>query len=40
MFKELDIENWKRKTTFEFFKEYEDPFLIYANLDVTGLSTL
>lgn len=38
MFRELDIENWKRKTTFEFFKDYEDPFFnITANLDVTKL---
>jgi chloramphenicol O-acetyltransferase type A len=38
MFRELDIENWKRKTTFEFFKDYEDPFFnLTANLDVTGL---
>lgn len=38
MFKELDIENWNRKTTFEFFKDFEDPFFnLTANLDVTGL---
>ena len=38
MFKEVDIEKWNRKTTFEFFKDYEDPFFnITANLDVTNL---
>lgn len=38
MFKELDIENWNRKTTYEFFKDYDDPFFnITANLDVTAL---
>ena len=38
MFRELDVENWNRKTTFEFFKDYEDPFFnITANLDVTKL---
>src|SRR5688500_10450296 len=38
MFKEIDVENWNRKTTYEFFKNYEDPFFnITANLDVTVL---
>jgi chloramphenicol O-acetyltransferase type A len=38
MFKEVDVEAWNRKTTFEFFKDYEDPFFnITANLDVTNL---
>ncbi len=38
MFKEIDIESWNRKATFEFFREFEDPFFnITANLDVTGL---
>jgi chloramphenicol O-acetyltransferase type A len=38
MFREFDIENWNRKTTFEFFKDYEDPFFnLTANLDVTEL---
>lgn len=38
MFKEIDIENWKRKTTFEFFQDFEDPFFnIAAHLDVTEL---
>jgi chloramphenicol O-acetyltransferase type A len=38
MFKELDLEKWPRKGTYEFFKDYEDPFFnIAANLDVTRL---
>ncbi len=38
MFKELDIEKWNRKTAYEFFKDYDDPFFnITANLDVTAL---
>ncbi len=38
MFKEVDVENWNRKTTFEFFKDYEDPFFnITTKLDVTNL---
>ena len=38
MFKEIDIQTWNRKTTFEFFKDYEDPFFnVTANLDVTSL---
>jgi Chloramphenicol O-acetyltransferase len=38
MFKELDPENWPRKPTYEFFKDYEDPFFnITANLNVTKL---
>lgn len=38
MFKEIDVENWPRKATFEFFKNYEDPFFnITANLDVSNL---
>ena len=38
MFKELDVENWARKTTYEFFKDYEDPFFNFsANLDVGNL---
>ena len=38
MFKELDTENWNRKTTYEFFKDFEDPFFsMTANLDVTEL---
>lgn len=38
MFKEIDVENWKRKDTYNFFKDFEDPFFnITAHLDVTGL---
>ncbi len=38
MFTELDIDNWPRKTTYEFFRDYEDPFFnITANVDVTNL---
>ncbi len=38
MYKEIDIENWNRKTTYEFFKDYDDPFFnITANLDATAL---
>ena len=38
MYREIDIDLWERKTTFEFFKNYEDPFFnITANLDVTRL---
>jgi chloramphenicol O-acetyltransferase type A len=38
MFKEIDIETWNRKATFEFFREFEDPFFnITANLDITNL---
>ena len=38
MFRKLDIEAWARKTTYEFFRDYEDPFFnITANLDVTRL---
>lgn len=34
----VDLENWKRKTTFEFFKDYDDPFFnLTANLDATRL---
>lgn len=34
----VDIENWNRKPTFEFFKDYEDPFFnMTAHLDATRL---
>jgi chloramphenicol O-acetyltransferase type A len=40
MFKELDIENWPRRSTYEFFRNYDDPFFnITANLDVTCLKS-
>ena len=36
MYTELDIDNWPRKATYEFFKDYEDPFFNFtANVDVT-----
>lgn len=38
MFREIDIDAWERKATFEFFRDYEDPYFnIAANLDVTRL---
>lgn len=38
MFHEVDISLWNRKTTYEFFRDYKDPYFnIAANLDVTKL---
>lgn len=38
MFREVNIDTWERKTTYEFFRDYEDPYFnIAANLDVTRL---
>ncbi|MBC7900256.1 MAG: chloramphenicol acetyltransferase [Saprospiraceae bacterium] len=38
MFEEVNIEAWPRKLTYEFFKDFEDPFFnITANLDVDRL---
>jgi chloramphenicol O-acetyltransferase type A len=38
MYQELNIEEWPRRSTYEFFKDYEDPFFNFAaNLDVTAL---
>lgn len=38
MYREVDISTWSRKTTYEFFRDYKDPYFnIAANLDVTGL---
>lgn len=35
MYSEVDIESWSRKTTYEFFKDYEDPFFNFtANVQV------
>ena len=35
---EVDISAWPRRTTFEFFKDYKDPFFNFtANVDVTRL---
>jgi len=34
----VDIENWNRKTIYEYFKDFPDPFFnLTANLDVTRL---
>jgi chloramphenicol O-acetyltransferase type A len=34
----VDVENWNRKTIYEYFKNYRDPFFnMTANLDATGL---
>lgn len=36
--KYFDVENWNRRTTYEYFKDYDNPFFnITANLDVTGV---
>ncbi len=38
MYREIDIERWERKDTFEFFRNFEDPFFnITANVDVSDL---
>lgn len=38
MFKPIDVETWNRRNTFEFFRDFQDPFFnITANLDVTNL---
>lgn len=38
MFREVNIDAWERKSTYEFFLNYEDPFFnIASNLDVTRL---
>jgi chloramphenicol O-acetyltransferase type A len=38
MYQELNIDEWPRRSTYEFFKDYEDPFFNFAaNLDVTVL---
>ena len=37
-FTELDIRTWPRRATYEFFKDYADPFFnLAANVDVTAL---
>lgn len=37
-YKELDISSWPRRTTLEFFRDYDDPYFnIAANVDVTNL---
>lgn len=38
MFQEIELEKWNRKSTFEFFRNFGDPFFnITANLDATKL---
>ena len=38
MFREVDIDAWERRTTYEFFRDYKDPYFnIAANLDATHL---
>ncbi|MEO7538535.1 MAG: CatA-like O-acetyltransferase [Pyrinomonadaceae bacterium] len=38
MYTELDIESWPRRSTYEFFKDYEDPFFNFtANVDVSNI---
>ncbi len=38
MFREVDINSWKRKSTYEFFRDFEDPYFnLTANLDVSHL---
>lgn len=38
MYTELDVENWPRYKTYEFFQAFEDPcFNFTANIDVTAL---
>ncbi len=41
MFSPVDLENWNRKETFEFFRAYEDPFFnVTAAVDVSELHDL
>jgi chloramphenicol O-acetyltransferase type A len=38
MYSKLDIDSWPRKTTYEFFKDYEDPFFNFAAaIDVSAI---
>lgn len=38
MFREIEIEKWKRKSTFEFYRNFENPFFnLTAPLDATKL---
>ena len=38
MYTELDIDQWPRKATYEFFRDYEDPFFNFvANIDVSNV---
>ena len=37
-YREIDVDSWERKATFEFFRDYKDPFFnIAANVDVSRL---
>lgn len=37
-FRELDLDSWERKSSFEFFRDYKDPFFnMAANVDVSRL---
>lgn len=37
-YREIELDTWERKATFEFFREYKDPFFnIAANVDVSRL---
>ena len=36
--RELNIDTWERKTQYDFFKDFDDPFFnLVANIDVSGL---
>ena len=38
MYTEIDLNSWSRKSSFDFFKSFEDPFFnLTAQVDVTGL---
>lgn len=38
MYREIDLDAWERKSTYEFFRDYEDPYFnITANLNVNRL---
>ncbi|QQS42534.1 MAG: chloramphenicol acetyltransferase [Acidobacteriota bacterium] len=40
-YREVDIESWNRRSAFEFFREFEDPFFnMTAPVDVTRLRSL
>ena len=37
-YREIDIDTWERRATFEFFRDYQDPFFnMAANVDVSRL---
>ncbi|MEQ1923926.1 MAG: CatA-like O-acetyltransferase [Pyrinomonadaceae bacterium] len=38
MYKPVDLDNWARRSTYDFFRDFEDPFFNFtANIDVTGI---